>query len=189
MDIVDRLTPMGMSGLLRDTQMNGSTATLSGAATPSSSVSNLSTASTIVASQNGPVVATSNIINQKADASRSLYQICVSLKQRLAKVPGFDAYLDQLEEMANDPEDGGPVGSLWKLLRTGHPLLTIFNALKLDPPLQVLEKNISEEKRSKIAILRFVEACKSRLNMPTTEVFIITDLAGNDTTGFVKVSR
>ncbi|KAL1842962.1 hypothetical protein VTJ49DRAFT_3603 [Mycothermus thermophilus] len=184
MDIVDRLAPLGMPGILRENQMSASV-NFPG---PSSSVSSLSTASTLVAPQNGPVVATSNIINQKADASRSLYQICVTLKQRLAKVPGFEPYMEQLEQMANDPDDGGPVGSLWKLLRTGHPLLAIFNVLRLDPPLQVLEKNISEEKRSKIAILRFVEACKSRLKMPTTEVFIITDLAGNDTTGFVKVT-
>jgi cell division control protein 24 len=134
-------------------------------------------------------VATSNIINQRADASRSLYQICVSLKQRLAKVPGFEGYMEQLEQMAADPDEGGPVESLWKLLRTGYPLLAIYNALQPETPLQVQEgPGVSEAKRSKIAILRFVEACKSKLMLPTTEVFIITDLAGNDTTGFVKVS-
>jgi cell division control protein 24 len=133
-------------------------------------------------------VATSNIINQRADASRSLYQICVSLKQRLAKVPGFEGYMEQLELMAADPDEGGPVESLWKLLRTGYPLLAIYNALQPETPLQVQEApGVSEAKRSKIAILRFVEACKSKLMLPTTEVFIITDLAGNDTTGFVKV--
>lgn len=134
-------------------------------------------------------MATSNIINQRADASRSLYQICVALKQRLAKVPGFDEYMEQLEYMATDPDEGGPVESLWKLLRTGYPLLAIYNALQPEVPLQVQEvPEMSQAKRSKIAILRFVEACKSKLMLPTTEVFIITDLAGNDTTGFVKVS-
>ncbi|KAL2133977.1 hypothetical protein VTI74DRAFT_1280 [Chaetomium olivicolor] len=155
----------------------------------STSVNSLSTASTIAAAPNGQVMATSNIINQRADASRSLYQICVSLKQRLAKVPGFEEYMQQLEEMAADPDEGGPVESLWKLLRTGYPLLAIYNALQPETPLQVLEPpGASEAKRSKIAILRFVEACKSKLMLPTSEVFIITDLAGNDTTGFVKVT-
>jgi cell division control protein 24 len=134
-------------------------------------------------------MATSNIINQRADASRSLYQICVSLKQRLAKVPGFEEYMEELEMMAEDPDEGGPVESLWKLLRTGYPLLALYNALQPDVPLQLqAQPGASEAKRSKIAILRFVEACKSKLMIPPTEVFIITDLAGNDTTGFVKVS-
>ena len=168
---------------------------LSGSATfpttnSSTSVNSLSTATTISAPSNGQVVATSNIINQRADASRSLYQICVSLKQRLAKVPGFEDYMDELELMAEDPDEGGPVESLWKLLRTGYPLLALYNALQPDVPLQLQEQpGVSEAKRSKIAILRFVEACKSKLMLPPSEVFIITDLAGNDTTGFVKVSR
>ncbi len=167
---------------------------LSGSATfpttnSSTSVNSLSTATTISAPSNGQVVATSNIINQRADASRSLYQICVSLKQRLAKVPGFEDYMDELELMAEDPDEGGPVESLWKLLRTGYPLLALYNALQPDVPLQLQEQpGVSEAKRSKIAILRFVEACKSKLMLPPSEVFIITDLAGNDTTGFVKVS-
>jgi cell division control protein 24 len=187
MDIIDRMNSMGLPSAPRASQ-------LSGAATfpttnSSTSVNSLSTASTIAAPSNGQVVATSNIINQKADASKSLYQICVALKQRLAKVPGFGDYMEELEHMAADPDEGGPVESLWKLLRTGYPLLAIYNVLQPDTPLQVQAgPEVSQSKRSKIAILRFVEACKSKLMLPTTEVFIITDLAGNDTTGFVKVS-
>lgn len=187
MDLVDRLNTMGIQSMPRASQLTGS-ATFP-TTNSSTSVNSLSTATTIGAPANGQVVATSNIINQRADASRSLYQICVSLKQRLAKVPGFEGYMEDLELMAMDPDEGGPVESLWQLLRTGYPLLAIYNALQPDTPLQLQEQpNMSEAKRSKIAILRFVEACKSKLMLPTTEVFIITDLAGNDTTGFVKVS-
>lgn len=191
LDVVDRFNSMSVSlgataGAPRVSQLSGS-ATFP-ATNSSTSLNSLSTATTFAGSSNGQVVATSNIINQRADASRSLYQICVSLKQRLAKVPGFEVYLQQLEEMAADPDEGGPVESLWKLLRTGYPLLAIYNALQPDTPLQVQEApGLSEAKRSKIAILRFVEACKSKLMLPPTEVFIITDLAGNDTSGFVKV--
>lgn len=178
---VDRLNTMSAP---RASQLAGSSTFPT--ANSSTSLNSLSTATTFAAPANGQIVAAGNIINQRADASRSLYQICVSLKQRLAKVPGFEEYLDELEHMAMDPDEGGPVESLWKLLRTGYPLLAIFNVLQPENPLQVQEQ-ASEAKRSKIAILRFVEACKSKLNLSTTEVFIITDLTGNDTTGFVKV--
>lgn len=185
MDVVDRLNSMSVASAARASQLSGSTFPT---ANSSTSLNSLSTATTIATPANGQVVATSNIINQRADASRSLYQICVSLKQRLAKVPGFEQYLDQLDQIATDPDEGGPVESLWKLLRTGYPLLAIYNALQPETPLQVQEQpGVSEAKRSKIAILRFVEACKSKLMLPPTEVFIITDLTGNDTTGFVKV--
>lgn len=141
----------------------------------------------IVGASNGPVVANANIINQKADASRSLYQICVALKQRLAQVPGFEGYLQQLDEGATDTYDGGPVESLWKLLQTGHPLLTIYNVLQPDPLLAVDPAISNESKRSKIAIANFVKACMNDLDTPPSECFIINDLTGNDTTGFVKV--
>jgi cell division control protein 24 len=186
MDLVDRMNSMGI-GAPRGGQLSG--AATFPATNSTTSLSSLSTATTIGAQPNGQVVATSNIINQRADASRSLYQICISLKQRLDKVPGFEGYMEDLEQMAADPDEGGPVESLWKLLRSGYPLLAIYNVLQPETPLQIQEgPAMSESKRSKIAILRFVEACKSKLMLPTSEVFIITDLAGNDTTGFVKVS-
>lgn len=167
-----------MSNAPRTSQLSGSTAY----AGSSSSLNSLTSGGTIVPGQNGgPVVATSNIINQKADASRSLYQICVSLKQRLAQVPGFDPFLEQL-----DPTD--PVDPLWNLFRTGYPLLAIYNSLQPAEPLKVDDPNASEAKKSKIAIFRFVQACMKELRVSPSETFVITDLMGNDTSGFVKVS-
>ncbi|ORY64511.1 Pleckstrin homology domain-containing protein [Pseudomassariella vexata] len=133
----------------------------------------------------GPVMATSNIINQKADASRSLYQICVSLRQRLAQVPGFEEYTQQLEDQA---ADGEPVESLWDLLRTGYPLLVVYNALQPASPIRVEDSNANESKKSKIAVFKFVQACLQELKIPPAECFVINDLLGNDTTGFVKVT-
>ena len=134
------------------------------------------------------VVATANIINQKADASRSLYQICISLKQRLAQVPGFGKYLDQLEQDDIQAEDGGPVESLWRLLRTGTPLLAIYNCLQLQGgnPIVIDPASVNESRRQKVAIFKFVEACKQELGIQ--DAFLIGDLLGNDTTGLVKVS-
>lgn len=155
----------------RASQLSGSTAF----AGSSASLSSMAT----MVPQNGHVMPTANIINQKADASRSLYQICISLKQRLAQVPDFEPYLEQL-----DPTD--PVDPVWNLFRTGHPLLTIYNSLQPQTPLKV-EENVSEAKKSKIAIFKFVKACMDELKVPPKESFVVTDLMGNDTSGFVKV--
>ncbi|KAK4665054.1 Guanine nucleotide exchange factor for Cdc42p [Podospora pseudopauciseta] len=187
MDVVDRLTSMTVPGAPpRVSQLSGSSTFP--VTNSSTSFNSLNNATTFAASSTGNVVATNNIINQKADASRSLYQICVSLKQRLAKVPGFEGYLEQLNEMAAESMEG-PVESLWELLRSGFPLLAIYNALQPEVPLQVDEPpGANKSKLAKIAILRFVEACKSKLNVPAADSFIITDLTGQDTTGFVKVT-
>jgi cell division control protein 24 len=96
--------------------------------------------------------------------------------------------MEQLAQKATDADEGGPVESVWGLLRTGYPLLAIYNALQPEKPLQVEEKpGESQAKRSKIAILKFVQACLNELKLPAAECFIINDLTGNDTTGFVKV--
>ncbi|KAL9473283.1 hypothetical protein ACSS6W_007663 [Trichoderma asperelloides] len=156
----------------RTSQLSGSTAY----AGSSTSLTSLNSDMTVVA--NGPVVATSNIINQKADASRSLYQICISLKQRLAQVPGFEQFLEHL-----DPTD--PVDPLWNLLRSGYPLLLIYNTLRPAEPLAVDDPNASDAKKSKIAIFKFVQACMKELQVPPADSFVITDLMGTDTSGFV----
>lgn len=172
---------MSVTSAPRASQLSGSTSFNS-----TTSLSSFSTASTMVMPSNGQVIATSNIINQKADASRSLYQICVALKQRLAQLPGFEMYMERLDTMA----EIGPVESLWQLLRTGYPLLAIYNALLPDEPLQVGgAANQSDSKRAKIAIMKFAGECKNKLKLPETECFIINDLTGEDTTGFVKVSQ
>lgn len=156
----------------RASQLSGSTAFAGSSAS-------LSSLGGPTPGQNGSVTPTANIINQKADASRSLYQICITLKNRLAQVPDFEPYLEQL-----DPND--PVDALWNLLRTGYPLLTVYNALQPTTPLKV-DENASEAKKSKIAIFKFVKACMDELKVPPKESFVVTDLMGNDTSGFVKV--
>ncbi|KAI2632135.1 hypothetical protein GGR54DRAFT_627602 [Hypoxylon sp. NC1633] len=172
---------MSAMSSLRTSQLSGSTALNSS----NSSLTSMSTSSTMVPSSNGNVVATSNIVNQKADASRSLYQICITLKQRLARVPGFETHL---EALATSGGDDGPVESLWNMLRTGLPLLTIYNCLQPEVPLEV-DPSANELKQPKIAVFKFVEACLRQLKIPPSESFVISDLMGNDTTGFVKVTQ
>ncbi|KAK1990772.1 CDC24 calponin [Colletotrichum falcatum] len=168
-----------MSNAPRASQLSGSTAFTS------ASLASFNSASTVTPPQNGgPVVATANIINQKADASRSLYQICMSLKQRLSQVPNFDPWLQQL-----DPND--PVESLWSLFRTGFPLLDIYNALQPEKPLEIEEANANanDSKKAKIALFKFIQACLKDLAIPSAECFVISDVLGNDTTGFVKTTQ
>jgi len=167
-----------MSSAPRGSQLSGSTAFNSS----TQSLNSLSSAQTVVtpmSSAGGPVVATANIINQKADASRSLYQICISLRQRLSQVPGFEVYLEQVD--ANDPVD-----SLWNLFRTGVPFLAIFNVLQPAEPIGVDEGKTAAKNKPKIAVFKFVEACLKELNISSADCFVINDVLGNDTSGFVK---
>ncbi|KAI9792853.1 MAG: hypothetical protein M1833_001012 [Piccolia ochrophora] len=135
----------------------------------------------------GPVVASDNIINQVADSSRSLYQICIKLRQRLSEVPGFEHHLMEMEDDdAHDEID--PVASIWRCLRKGYPLLTVLNALNPQNPITVDETRVPEAKRAKTAAFKFVQACLQDLSFPPDECFVIMDLFGEDTTGFVKVT-
>jgi cell division control protein 24 len=108
----------------------------------------------------------------------------VNLRARLAYVPGFEEHVND-----SDDEDEGedPVSSLWRCLRKGTPLLTIWNSLQPPEPL-VLDERLKEEKRPKTAAFKFVEAClKGELHLDASVCFSLQDLFGDDTTGFVKV--
>ncbi|KAH8157744.1 hypothetical protein CIB48_g10495 [Xylaria polymorpha] len=168
---------------LRASHLSGSTVVNSASTT---SLASMASATTIVPPTNG-VVATANIINQRADASRSLYQICMALKQRLAKVPGFQGYLNVVESDALSSEYN-PVESLWGLLRSGDPLLTIYNSIKPDIPLNPNDIATQDPgRRPKAATFKFIDACLRQLQIPAGECFIVSDLMNEDTTGFVKV--
>jgi cell division control protein 24 len=144
-------------------------------------------ASTVVPTANGGVVASTNIINQRADASRSLYQICIALKQRLALVPDFEGHLEIMDRQAMLGEDYNPVESLWNLLRSGDPLLTIYNSTRPDKPLDPNEITRDAARRPKVVTFKFIEVCMKQLQIPATECFIVSDLMNEDTTGFMKV--
>ena len=172
-----------MSHASRSSQLSGSTAFT---ASDSTSVTSMTSYATVVPPVNGgPVQATNNIINQKADASRSLYQICVNLRQRLTQVPDFEPYLNDSDD-EDDGEDMDPVSSLWRCLRKGTPLMTIYNAIRPTELLKI-DNSVPEGKRPKIAAFKFVEACLKDLKLPPGECFALSDLFGDDTTGFVKV--
>lgn len=130
-----------------------------------------------------------NIMNRRADMNSSLYQICLSLRIRLAEVPGFAHHIAEMEEEEAEIEDSSdPVTSMWNCLRRGYPLMTIYNALKPAVPLRVDQSRVGEAKIGKAATFKFLQACLTEQKFPANECFLITDLYGGDTTGFVKVS-
>jgi cell division control protein 24 len=132
-----------------------------------------------------PIEATNNVLNKRADKDTSLFQICLNLQQRLRSVPDFEQWLVEEEQDADDDTD--PVTLLWRTFRRGYPLMTIYNALNPKVRLEVDESRVAEKKRGQAATFKFLQACMAELNFPAAECFIITDLYGDDTTGFVKV--
>ncbi|KAF7902305.1 hypothetical protein EAF00_002208 [Botryotinia globosa] len=181
-----------MSHNSRSSQLTGSTALTTSSTT---SLNSLSTSATLVPAplampvQGGNVIATNNIINQRADASRSLYQICVNLRQRLAQVPGFNGHFVDSDDEDEAEEDMDPVSSLWRCLRKGTPLVMLYNTLQPAEPLPLPDNKMAESKKSKMAAFKFVEACMKDLQIPPGDVFALSDLFGDDTTGFVKVTQ
>ena len=146
-----------------------------------------SNAATVAAMQNGDLVApTDNVMNSVADASSSLFQICVNLRQRLHGVLGFSETI--LEEEEDADEDTDPVTLLWRTFRRGYPLMLLYNTLRPNQPLTI-PTGMREEKKGKAATFKFLQACSTDLGFPLEEMFIISDLYGDDTTGFVKVAK
>ncbi|KAJ5482709.1 hypothetical protein N7539_006155 [Penicillium diatomitis] len=135
----------------------------------------------------GIPIAEDNIINRRG--GESIYQSCVNLRRRLSEVPNFEPYL---QEMATEDKLRGntdPVASLWQCLRNGYPLLSIYNASGPDEELVVDPAKVPEAKRPKAATFKFLQACLQDLAFPQQDCFLITDLYGESTTGFIKVIK
>lgn len=138
----------------------------------------------------GLIGASNNVINRVAEKETSLFQFCVGLRNRLSAVPGFDELLEEAEQQqARCNDDADPVTLLWTIFRRGYPLMTIYNALRPPVPLRVDESKVSSARREKAAAFKFLQACVDDLKFPTEECFILTDLYGEDTSGFVKVAK
>ncbi|KAL8666097.1 MAG: hypothetical protein Q9168_007566 [Polycauliona sp. 1 TL-2023] len=131
-----------------------------------------------------------NIMNIRGTLDSSLYQICLTLRRRLAHVPGFHQYLAEMEEEEAEADGAtDPVTSMWNCLRRGYPLMTIYNAFRPQSPLHVDAHRLAERQIGKAATFKFLQACLTDLMIPANECFLITDLYGGDTTGFVKVTK
>lgn len=136
---------------------------------------------------NGAPIAEDNIINRRG--GESIYQSCVNLKKRLAEVPNFEQHMHEMEEADQAQGNTDPVASLWDCLRNGYPLLTIYNASVPEEYLEVDPVKVPEAKRPKAATFKFLQACLQELAFPQQDCFLITDLYGDSTTGFIKVIK
>ncbi|KZF24866.1 hypothetical protein L228DRAFT_57551 [Xylona heveae TC161] len=137
----------------------------------------------------GPVVASDSIINYVAGKDQSLYQICINLRQRLKDVPGFQPHLDEIDEEDRVSDGTDPVSSLWKCFRKGYPLMALASVLNPEVAQNVDPSKVTEAKRGKAATFKFLRVCLEDLNFPSADMFLIADLYGDDTTGFVKVTK
>ncbi|KAJ4295277.1 Guanine nucleotide exchange factor for Cdc42p [Kalmusia sp. IMI 367209] len=138
----------------------------------------------------GPVEAADNVLNKRADKDSSLFHSGLQLQLRLRAIPGFERWITEEESKADD--DADPVTLLWRTFRRGFPLMDIYNALGPKVRLSVDNSAMTEnnaKKFEKMATYKFLQACIGELKFPPEECFMIGDLYGDDTTGFVKVVK
>ena len=133
-----------------------------------------------------PMMDRNNIINVRD--GESLYQICLKLRRRLSEVPGFRPYLDEMEEQEADGITD-PVSSLWRCFRSGLPLLTIYNASHPEEGNLEVDTTRDEKRVGKVATSKFIMACMKHMEIPHQEIFSVSDLFNDNTTGFVKVTK
>ena len=130
------------------------------------------------------------LVNQKAGSYSSLYQTCLSLRRRLQKVSGMEPFLEEMDmEEQENSEETDIVTSMWNMLRKGYPLIALYNALNPRTELTMSGSTVAESKLGKAATFKFLQACMSELKFAPGDCFLITDLYGKDTTGFVKVLK
>ena len=131
-----------------------------------------------------PMLDKNNIINQRD--GESLYQTCLKLRRRLSGVPGFGPFIDDMEEQ--EAEGADPVSSLWRCFRAGKPLLTIYNAAQPeDRKVDIDARKANTNNAGKADTFQFIKFCMQQMGIP--ETFLITDLFGDNTTGFQKVLK
>lgn len=138
----------------------------------------------------GPVEASDSVLNKRADKDTSLFQHCLTLQLRLRAVSGVERWLLEEEDRADEDEPVDPVTLLWRTFRRGYPLMELYNALGPPNPLVIPNAKAdekSQKKHEKMATYKFIQACVNELGISQESCFILMDLYGDDTTGFVKV--
>lgn len=127
-------------------------------------------------------------MNKVADKETSLFQICMVLRQRLICVPGYADILKDEQEVADD-DDVDIVTLLWRTFRKGRPLVALYDALRPEQPINVDVSRYKPDKQGKALTSSFLRYCINELQFSVEDCFIIYDLYGDDTTGFVKVTK
>ena len=136
----------------------------------------------------GPIEATNSVLNKRAEKDQSLFQICLSLRQRLEAIPRIKEVLDEEEHAAADDID--PVELLWRVFRRGYPLLIVYTAYRPNTSIDTDLSKVAEKNRPKAAAIKFLGGCKKELQMKDEDLFIANEVTDTENTnGFVKVTR
>ncbi|CAG8452434.1 10617_t:CDS:2 [Ambispora leptoticha] len=187
-----------------------------GAIKRSPSLNQLPNVGTLTITNETPTPTGANTLNRPAQASQSLYQLCLELLERLYCVDGFEEYLEQAQsniqnnninnnstgigtpttETPNGLIQSDPVTLLWQTFRLGYPLCALFNAMQpamsiaaefTQPPSLTTKPSSSHAKTNQKSVYHFLVACKAELKLKEESMFGISSLYKDDTNDFVKV--
>ncbi|KAF7728905.1 hypothetical protein EC973_005300 [Apophysomyces ossiformis] len=112
----------------------------------------------------------------------SFYHSCRSVLDRMQTISGLDQYMKEY----TDSED--PLEKLQYICRQGSSLCLLFNLLRPAAAIK-LNRNFSlvSVNNLKVYVYDFLIACRQHLHLSEDDLFTITDLYQEDTSGFVKV--
>ena len=120
--------------------------------------------------------------------AKPLYQSCLDTKEQLSQISGFQPIF-ALQWTESEEQD--PLTFLMQVFRRGIPLLMLLARVQrvqdITHYIQLENFKGREQRIPKVATFKFIEACIVDLSFKSDECFTISDLFGNDTTGFVKV--
>jgi cell division control protein 24 len=110
------------------------------------------------------------------------------MKEQLSQISGFPPIF-ALRGTKSEDED--PLTFLMQVFRRGIPLLMLLAKVQgvqdISHYIQLENYKGHEQRVPKEATFKFIEACIVDLGFKSDECFTISDLFGNDSTGFVKV--
>ncbi|KAJ1536407.1 hypothetical protein HK096_010859 [Nowakowskiella sp. JEL0078] len=143
-------------------------------------------------------------VNQlRSQPAVSLFQQCMSMVEKLYRIPYFEQYLfpGGVNRIGHQPDGSyisfDPVQLLWDCFRLGAPLAHLFNQLHPQTPLEIPDiswfsagPDSIYKSTMKKPVMQFLVACKSELSLTEAEgSVIVSDLYKEDTNCFVKILK
>ena len=118
---------------------------------------------------------------------KSIFHECIQVETQLSQLTlCFFKPIIARHRSSAAPEKSDPLSILISVFRQGHLLLVLYN--QLDASLaERWEGFLSIPNGDKLAVVEFIQACATRQGIPTEDLFTVTDLMDDDTTGHVKV--
>ncbi|KAI9280452.1 hypothetical protein BY458DRAFT_451229 [Sporodiniella umbellata] len=148
--------------------------------TRASSLNTVSTANTNYSSTLRSVIP--SLSANKSPSGTSLYLSCRSILEKLSLVPNMEYYIDFITEDNNI----NPLDKLWDICRQGVSLVVLFNALDPAQPL-LIDMSCKQPNDWKKNVYRFIVACRNVLLLKDEDLFTLSDLYNDSTSGFLKV--